>query len=145
MRAIARAFVLSGLGAFLSMVPPAFAQTATVPIATVPYPEQLASLDVVDPDGGPVGTVLAVKTDSDGRAHRVMVMLSTSEGQCRLATIRPERLSFDKARRVLVADFAAAQLMQLAATATTPKGGVDIGGSSGLVQRYGGGPHPKRA
>ena len=132
MCAIARAFVLSSLAAFFSMA--AFAQTATVPV-TLDNLRQLGSPDVVDPTATLIGTVVKVKSDSDGKVQRVMVMLSTSEGQGRVAAIRPERLSADKARRVLVADFTAAQLSQLAATATVPTG-IDTGRSAGMVYRH---------
>jgi|SRR5690348_3354325 len=116
---------------------PAVAQQSPsmiVPVAAVDNPQQLVSLNVVDPSGGPVGDVVKVKTGSDGKATRVMVMLSFAEGSGRVAAIRPERLSFDRRQLVLVAQYSAAELRQLAATATTPNG-IDLGKSSGMVQR----------
>jgi hypothetical protein len=63
-----------------------------------------------------------------------MVALTTVDGAGRVAAIRSERLSFDKTRRVLVAQYTPAQLTQLAATATTPSG-IDTSRSSGQVMR----------
>lgn len=113
---------------------PACAQTSSVPVATLDNPQQLATLDVVDPNGAPIGRVVKVKTGSDGKASRVMVMLSFADGMGRVAAIRPERLSLDKARGVVVAQYTSAEVTQLAATATTPSG-IDVGRSSGLVAR----------
>ena len=107
---------------------------AAVPVETLDNPEQLASLGVVDASGTPVGKVVSVKTDSDGKAKRVMVALMTAEGAGRVAAIRPERLTFDRTKRLLVAQFTPAQLTQLAATATTT-GGLDTSQSSGRVMR----------
>jgi hypothetical protein len=148
MGVIARGFVLS-LAGVLTLSAPSFAQRAserrtpapqtsnalaTVQVETLDSPEQLASLGVVDASGAPVGKVVSVKTGSDGKAKRVMVALTTAEGAGRVAAIRPETLTFDKTKRVLVAQFTPAQLTQLAATASTT-GGLDTSQSSGRVMR----------
>jgi len=117
---------------------PAFAaETRLQPFASIDDPQQLIAVDVVDCDGGAIGSVLAIKTGSDRKPSRVMVMLSTPDARGRLAAIRPERLGFDAEKGILVADFTPAQLMQLAATSATP-GGIDVSASSGMVQRYSG-------
>ena len=129
-----RDFVLSLLACALIAAVPGYAQTSIVAVATLDNPQQLATMDVVDPNGAPIGRVVNVKTGSDGKASRVMVMLSFAEGMGRVAAIRPERLGLDKARGVVVAQYTSAELTQLAATATTPSG-IDVGRSSGLVAR----------
>ena len=116
---------------------PAGAQTGNVPV-TLDNLRQFGSPDVVDPSATLMGTLVRVKTDSDGKVQRVMVMLSTAEGQGRVASIPPERLSIDKARRVVVANFTTAELLQLASTATTPTGSIIINHSLGVVHRYSG-------
>ena len=104
----------------------------TVPVVAVDNPRQLVSLNVVDPSGAPVGDVVMVKTGSDGRASRVLVKLSTPEGLGRVAAVRPERLYFDRREDRIVAQFSAAELTQLAETATVPSG-VDTSRSSGMM------------
>src|ERR1051325_3625728 len=134
MRALASLFALLMVAAPAA---PALAEQTTsmiVPVAGIDNPQQLVSLNVVDPNGGPIGDVVKVKTGSDGKATRVMVMLSFREGLGRVASIRPERLSFDRRQLVLIGDYTSAELTQLAATATTPNG-MDIGRSTGMVQR----------
>ena len=103
-------------------------------MSTIDNPAQLISLSVVDASGAPIGNVRSVKTGSDGKASRIFVALTTTEGAGRIAAIRAERLSFDKTNHVLMAQFSPAQLSQLAATASTA-GGIDTGQSSGLVSR----------
>jgi hypothetical protein len=144
---MAKASLVLSLGV-LMMSPPSFAQrtsergttalnnaSTTVQVETLDNPAQLASLNVVDASGAPVGTVVSVKTGSDGKAKRVMVALTTADGAGRVAAIRPERLTFDKTKHLVVALFTPAQLTQLAATATTPAG-IDTSRSSGQVMRH---------
>lgn len=134
MRPITKALILACLA---SLAAPAVAQQITdmvVPVAAVDNPQQLLSLNVVDPNGGPIGDVVKVKTGSDGRASRILVMLAIPEGVGRVATMRAERLVFDRRADNIVAQFTAAELTQLALTATTPSG-IDLGRSSGMVQR----------
>jgi hypothetical protein len=137
MEARMRSVLTAVVVAALASLAPGLAETTTsmvVPVVAVDNPQQLLSLDVVDPSGGPIGKVVNVRTGSDGKISRVMVMLVTPEGMGRVAAIRPERLSFDRRELKLVGDYSAAQLTQLAETATTPKG-MDTSRSSGMVQR----------
>jgi len=137
MRGIASAFAFLGISAMLGSAP-AFAGQITsmiVPVVAVDNPQQLVSLNVVDPSGVPIGDVVKVKTGSDGKVSRVLVMLSYTEGLGRVAAIRPERLFFDRRELKLVGQFSAAEMTQLAATATVPTG-VDTSQSSGMVTRH---------
>lgn len=131
-----RAFALLLTASALFVAPASAQQIANmvVPVVSVDNPQQLVSLNVMDTEGAPIGDVVKVKTDSDGKASRVLVMLATREGLGRVAWIRAERLSYDRRDLKLVGQFSAAELEQLAATATTPNG-IDLGRSGGLVQR----------
>jgi len=137
MRGITSVCALLCIAAILG-ASPALAQqitSMTVPVVAVDNPQQLVSLNVVDPGGAPIGDVVQVRMGSDGRASRVMVKLSTPDGMGRVAAIRPERLFFDRRDLKLVGQFSAAELTQLAATATMPSG-VDTSHSSGMPTRY---------
>ena len=139
MRAFAEFFLCLTLVNAL-MTAPSFAQPSgntVVPATRLSNPQRFVSVDVVGTDGNPIGIVLAVKTDSDGKMRYALVLLATQNGRGRVATVRSERLGFDWDRGLLVADYSPAQLTQLAANATTPPG-IDTSQSSGLVQRYGG-------
>jgi hypothetical protein len=117
---------------------PAFAQqqitSMTVPVVAVDNPQQLVSLNVVDPSGAPIGDVFQVRMGSDGKVSRVMVRLAIPDAMGRVAAVRPERLFFDRRDLRVVGQFSAAELSQLAATSTTPSG-IDMGRSSGMVAR----------
>ena len=117
---------------------PALAQqqitSMTVPVVAVDNPQQLVSLNVVDPGGAPIGDVVQVRTGSDGKVSRVMVRLAIPDAMGRVAAVRPERLFFDRRDLRVVGQFSAAELSQLAATSTTPSG-IDMGRSSGMVAR----------
>ena len=116
---------------------PALAQQMTsmmVPVVAVDNPQQLVSLNVVDPSGAPIGDVVQVRTGSGGKVSRVMVKLAIPDAMGRVAAVRPERLSFDRRDLKVVGQFSAAELTQLAATSTSPSG-IDMGRSSGMVAR----------
>lgn len=132
---IASVCALLAIAAILGTAPAIAQQQITsmaVPVGAVDNPQQLVSLNVVDPSGAPVGDVVKVKTGSDGRASRVLVRLSTPEGLGRVAAVRPERLVFDRREDKLVGQFSAAELTQLAETATVPSG-IDTSRSTGMM------------
>jgi hypothetical protein len=127
------AFAMSMIAISLAQGAPA--QDRTVPLSQIDNPQDLASVGVVDSAGEDIGKVVKVKTGSDGRASRLMVLLSAGAGAGRVAAMRAERLTFDRLRRVLVAQFSPAEFDQLAETATAMSGGIDASQSSGMVQR----------
>src|SRR4030088_1532042 len=108
MRGIARAFVLSTLAGLLLISTDSFAQhaagrgtkapettgnaDAVVPVETLDNPQQIASLNVVDTSGAPLGSVVSVKTGSDGKANPVMVAMTRGDGAGRAAAILSGRL-----------------------------------------------------
>jgi len=137
MRGITSVCALLCIAAILG-ASPAFAQqqitSMTVPVVAVDNPQQLVSLNVVDPSGAPIGDVIQVRTGSGGKVSRVMVRLAIPDAMGRVAAVRPERLFFDRRDLRVVGQFSAAELSQLAATSTTPSG-IDMGRSSGMVAR----------
>src|SRR5579859_8130415 len=99
MRGITSVCALLCIAAILA-ASPAFAQqqitSMTVPVVAVDNPQQLVSLNVVDPSGAPIGDVVQVRTGSDGKVSRVMVRLAIPDAMGRVAAVRPERLFFDR-------------------------------------------------
>src|SRR5579859_6301986 len=98
MRGITSVCALLCIAAILA-ASPALAQqitSMTVPVVAVDNPQQLVSLNVVDPSGAPIGDVFQVRMGSDGKVSRVMVRLAIPDAMGRVAAVRPERLFFDR-------------------------------------------------
>ncbi len=90
---------------------------AEVPVNKLDNPEQIKGAGVVDSSGKPIGRVADVKVDS-GKASKVKVALTTQDGMGRVASIKAEKLSFDRSKGALVAQLTPAEVSQLAATAS---------------------------
>jgi hypothetical protein len=150
MNQLIKAVALSAMTAALMTSTPVVAQVAApsgsamaaaqVPVAKLDNPQQLTGAGVIDASSKPIGKVAGVKTGSNGRAERVKVALMTPDGMGRVASIKAEKLSFDKAKGVVVADLSPAQVTQLAATASSMgPGGSTAGAAPGGSGGAGGG------
>jgi hypothetical protein len=132
---VAPALAQMGHGTAAQTIAVSAIATTPVPVEKIDNPQQLVQAGVLDSTGAPIGKVLSVKTGSDGKARRIMMMLTTPDGMGRVAALRTDGLGFDAAQGVLVTDFSPAQVAQLAATATTMAPASEISRSSGMVAR----------
>jgi hypothetical protein len=137
---LTKAVALSAIAAALMAAAPATAQVTPatgnamaatqVPVAKLDNPRQLTGAGVLDASSKPIGKVAGVKTGSDGKADRVRIALITQQGMGRVASVKAEKLSFDRSKGVVVANLSAAEVAQLASSASSmaPGGGGTAGG-----------------
>jgi hypothetical protein len=135
-----KAVALSAITAALMASTPVVAQVrapsggamaaAQVPVAKLDNPQQLTGAGVIDASSKPIGKVAGVKMGSDGKAERVKVALMIPDAMGRVASIKAEKLSFDRTKGVVVADLSPAQVTQLAASASTMGPGTSAPGAA---------------